>query len=72
MKMCVYMEWKCDTSFVYHGSWGAFQLDQALLDALAILPSVHTQLAWGQTFGIGARVNLLSNPACYAFSLGPD
>jgi hypothetical protein len=44
--------------FAYN-SWGGFQFDQALPDALLILPNVYIQLALGQTFGISAGVNLL-------------
>jgi hypothetical protein len=58
LKMCVYVEYKCDTSLFAYSCCGAFQPDQALPDALAILPSVRNQLARGQTFGIGAAVKI--------------
>ncbi len=38
---------------------GAFQPVWSLPEALVQLPSVHIQLARGQAFGIGDRVNLL-------------
>ena len=41
-----------------YGSWWAFLPDQAVPDALVILPSERNQLAWGQTFGIGAGVKI--------------
>jgi hypothetical protein len=41
------------------GGGGGFLPEGALPDALLILPSVHIQLAQGQTFGISAGVNLL-------------
>jgi hypothetical protein len=68
--MCGYIEYKCDSSLFAYGSWRAFQPDRGLPDAMALLPSVRIQLARGQTFGIGAVLNLLQTQPALPFLWG--